>query len=98
MPVIRIIQETGGTHSGGGGGGSANLTIENLTGQVNGSNINFSTSRTFVQYSIQVYYNGVLQIQGGSDDYTEDQDLQGITFAIAPENGSKVVVIYSPSA
>ena len=97
MPVVRIIQETGGTHSGG-GGGSANLTIENLTGQVTGTNLNFSTSDQFVEDSIQVYYNGILQIQGGNDDYTEDQDLQGITFAVAPETGSKVVVIYSVSA
>lgn len=95
MPVVRIIQETGGTHSGG-GGGSANLTIENLTAQVTGTNINFSTSDQFVEDSIQVYYNGILQIQ--NDDYTEDQDLQGITFALAPETGSKVVVIYSVSA
>jgi len=95
MPVVRIIQETGGTHSGG-GGGSANLTIENLTGQVTGANINFSTSDQFVEDSIQVYYNGILQIQ--NDDYTEDQDNQGITFAVAPETGSKVVVIYSVSA
>jgi len=95
MSVVRIIQETGGTHSGG-GGGSANLTIENLTAQVTGVNINFSTSDQFVEDSIQVYYNGILQIQ--NDDYTEDQDLQGITFALAPETGSKVVVIYSESA
>jgi len=94
MPVVRIIQETGGTHSGG-GGGSANLTIENLTAQVTGTNINFATSDQFVEDSIQVYYNGILQIQ--NDDYTEDQDLQGITFALAPETGSKVVVIYSES-
>jgi hypothetical protein len=94
MPVVRIIQETGGTHSGG-GGGSANLTIENLTAQVTGTNINFATSDQFVEDSIQVYYNGILQIQ--NDDYTEDQDLQGITFALAPETGSKVVVIYSVS-
>ena len=94
MSVVRIIQETGGTHSGG-GGGSANLTIENLTAQVTGTNINFATSDQFVEDSIQVYYNGILQIQ--NDDYTEDQDLQGITFALAPETGSKVVVIYSVS-
>ena len=52
----------------------------------------------FVEDTIQVYYNGVLQIQGGSDDYTEDSDKRGITFALAPEAGSKVVVIYSEAA
>ena len=45
-----------------------------------------------------MYYNGVLQIQGGSDDYTEDGDRRGVTFALAPETGTKVVVIYSESA
>ena len=56
------------------------------------------TSSQFVEDSIQVYYNGMLQIQGGSDDYTEDGDRRGVTFALAPEAGSKVVVIYSESA
>ena len=97
MSVVKVIGSTGGTTSSG-GGGSATLKIENLSSQVNGSNINFSTSSEFVQDTIQVYYNGVLQIQGGSDDYTEDADRQGVTFAIAPETSTKVVVIYSESA
>lgn len=93
MPVVKIIQDTGGTTSTGGGGGSANLTIDNLSAQVTGSNINFSTSSTFVQDSVQVYYNGLLQIK--NEDYTEDTDQEGITFALAPEIDSKVVLIYS---
>ena len=97
MPVVQIIQDSGGTTPSG-GGGSASLKMENLSSQVTGSNLNFSTSSEFVEDTIQVYYNGVLQIQGGSDDYTEDSDKQGITFALAPEAGSKVVVIYSESA
>ena len=97
MSVVKVIGSTGGTTDTG-GGGSATLKIENLSSQVNGSNINFSTSSQFVQDTIQVYYNGVLQIQGGSDDYTEDADRQGVTFAIAPETSTKVVVIYSESA
>lgn len=98
MSVVRIIGETGGTTPSGGGGGSASLKIENLSSQVTGSNLNFSTSSQFVEDTIQVYYNGVLQIQGGLDDYTEDSDRQGITFALAPESGSKVVVIYSEAS
>ena len=98
MPVVQIIQDSGGTTPSGGGGGSASLKMENLSSQVTGSNLNFSTSSEFVEDTIQVYYNGVLQIQGGSDDYTEDSDKQGITFALAPETGSKVVVIYSEAA
>ena len=97
MSIVKVIGSTGGTTDTG-GGGSATLKIENLSSQVNGSNINFSTSSEFVQDTIQVYYNGVLQIQGGSDDYTEDADRQGVTFAIAPETSTKVVVIYSESA
>ena len=97
MSIVKVIGSTGGTTDTG-GGGSATLKIENLSSQVNGSNINFSTSSQFVQDTIQVYYNGVLQIQGGSDDYTEDADRQGVTFAIAPETSTKVVVIYSESA
>jgi len=97
MPIVQIIQDTGGTTPSGGGGGSVSLTTENLSSQVNGSNTNFSTSSQFVEDSIQVFYNGVLQIQGGNDDYTEDTDKRGITFALAPETGSKVVVIYSES-
>jgi hypothetical protein len=97
MAIVQIINRSGGT-SDTGGGGSTTLKIENLSSQVNGSNINFSTSSQFVEDSIQVYYNGVLQIQGGSDDYTEDGDRRGVTFALAPETGTKVVVIYSVSA
>lgn len=95
MSVVRIIGDTGGTTPSG-GGGSTTLTTENLSSQVNGSNINFSTSSDFVEDSVQVYYNGILQIQG--DDYTEDSDQRGVTFALAPETGSKVVVIYSEAA
>ena len=97
MAIVQIINRSGGT-SDTGGGGSTTLKIENVSSQVNGSNINFSTSSQFVEDSIQVYYNGVLQIQGGSDDYTEDGDRRGVTFALAPETGTKVVVIYSVSA
>ena len=97
MAIVQIINRSGGT-SDTGGGGSTTLKIENLSSQVTGSNINFSTSSQFVEDSIQVYYNGVLQIQGGSDDYTEDGDRRGVTFALAPETGTKVVVIYSEAA
>ena len=96
MAIVQIINRSGGT-SDTGGGASATLKIENLSSQVTGSNINFSTASQFVEDTIQVYYNGVLQIQGGSDDYTEDGDRRGVTFALAPETGTKVVVIYSES-
>jgi hypothetical protein len=92
MAIARIINTDGGTADSG-GSGSANLKIENLSSQVTGTNINFSTSETFVSESVQVYYNGLLQIRG--EDYTEDSNRTGITFGLAPELNSKVVVIYS---
>jgi len=95
MSIVQIINRNGGTHSTG-GGSAGSLTIDNLSAQVNGSNINFATSDTFVADSVQVYYNGILQIK--NDDYTEDSDNEGITFALAPESGSKVVCIYSVSS
>jgi len=91
MSVVRIIQESGGTSSGG-SGSSANQIIDNLSGQVNGSNVNFSTSSTFIAQTVQVYYNGMLQIL--SDGYTEDVDRGGITMLFAPEVNSKIVLIY----
>lgn len=93
MAIARIINTNGGTVDS--GTGSTTLKIENLTSQVDGSNLTFDTGETFVSESVQVYYNGVLQIRGTNDDYTEDGDRNGITFAIAPELNSKVVVIYS---
>lgn len=94
MAIARIINTDGGT-SDSGSSGSVSLKIENLSSQVTGTETNFSTSETFVSESVQVYYNGVLQIRGSNDDYIEDGDRNGITFALAPELNSKVVVIYS---
>jgi len=92
MAIARIINEDGGTSSGGGGQGDS-LTIENLSNQITGSNINFATSNVFVSQSLQVYYNGLLQVRG--EDYTEDNDREGLTWALAPELDSKVLVIYT---
>lgn len=94
MAIARIINTDGGT-SDSGSSGSVSLKIENLSSQVTGTETNFSTSETFVSESVQVYYNGVLQIRGSNDDYIEDGDRNGVTFALAPELNSKVVVIYS---
>lgn len=91
MSVVKIINESGGTTAT--GSGSTNLTIDNKSAEVNGTNLNFSTSSEFVSESTMVYYNGVLQIR--NEDYTEDGDRQGVTFALAPETGTKVVIIYS---
>ena len=91
MSVVQIIGSNGGTSSSN-GGASGNQYIDNLSGQVNGSNVNFSTSNTFIGSTVQVYYNGMLQIL--NDGYTEDTDKGGITMLFAPETGSKIVLIY----
>lgn len=93
MSVVQIIDRNGGTAGGGGGGSSSSLITENLSSQVTGTNINFSTGSEYTDGTLQVFYNGLLQIK--NEDYTEDPDSQGITFALAPEVDSKVVVIYS---
>lgn len=92
MSVVQIIGRDGGT-SGGGSGVSSSLITENLSAQVSGTNINFSTGSEYTDGTLQVFYNGLLQIK--NEDYTEDSDRQGITFALAPEVDTKVVVIYS---
>jgi len=95
MSVVQIIGRNGGTSGGGGGGSASSLITENLSSQVNGSNINLSTGSEYTDGTLQVFYNGLLQIK--NEDYTEDSDNQGITFALAPEVNSKVVVLYSES-
>ena len=92
MSVVQIIGPNGGT-AGGGGGSASSLITENLSSQVNGTNINFSTGSEYTDGTLQVFYNGLLQIK--NEDYTEDSDNLGITFALAPEVDSKVVVLYS---
>ena len=92
MSVVQVINRQGGTAGGAGGSGSSLIT-ENLSSQVNGTNINFSTDNEYTDGTLQVFYNGLLQIK--NEDYTEDSDNQGITFALAPEVDTKVVVIYS---
>lgn len=48
---------------GGGGGGGTNTakTEEDLTGQVDGTETEFTISAAFVASSIDVYYNGIKQ-------------------------------------
>lgn len=91
MSIVKIINDSGGT-SGGSGGGTSLIT-ENVSSQATGSNINFSTSEEFIDDSVQVYVNGLLQTP--ESDYTEDSDNLGITFGQAPESTDIVILIYS---
>ena len=91
MSVVKVVNTTGGTSSQS-GGASSSEQIDNVSSQVDGTNINFSTTEEFQAGSTKVYYNGVLQIRG--EDYTEDGDGFGVTFALAPEQSTKVIIIY----
>ena len=89
MSIVQIIGRTGGTSS---QLTNISIKIENVSSQVNGSNINFSTADTFIEDTVQVTVNGLIQTP--SEDYTEDTDKQGITFGQAPESGDKVIFQY----
>lgn len=90
MSIVQIIGSNGGTSS---TSSAVSLTTENLTSQINGLKVNFNISSAFVGDTVQVYINGVLQIQ--NEDYTEDSDKLGLTFALAPESTDKLVAIYT---
>lgn len=92
MAISQIINPTtGGTVAGGGGGGS-DMKTDNLTSQVDGSNVTFATSENYVQDSLQVYYNGILQIIGEGIYYISSNQFG---FSVAPSGADKVVAIYS---
>jgi len=63
-----------------------------------GERVNFSTTKKFISMHIDVYYNGSMTICGCDDCYTEDADLNGITFVgVVPEEGSRVYFVYNTS-
>lgn len=59
-----------------------------------GVRTNFSTTYKFIAGKIDVYENGQMGIPGATKDYTEDGDLNGITFNEAPETGSVIFFKY----
>jgi len=66
---------------------------ETPSGLINGVNVTYTLANTPVSGTEHVYLNGVLQDEGGSDDYT----ISGatITYNTAPETGDKLVVSYT---
>ncbi len=68
------------------------IVNETPSGTVNGSNAAFALANTPVSGKVQVYRNGLLQIEGGSEDYTISGGT--ITFVVAPSTGSKLRVSY----
>jgi len=79
--------------SGGGGGGSGSRTFnEVLTGAINGINTVFTTVVDFVAGTEAVFFDGVRQHPGASNDYTVSESggvgtgFDTITLSIAPRN------------
>lgn len=73
-----------------------NGTYGTLAGSVNGSNAVFTVSQSaYTSGKLTVYLNGLIQIQGASDDFTETTPASGtFTFNIAPLTGDIITAIY----
>lgn len=95
------------TISGGGGSGGStfidqtpdNGTYGALAGLVNSSNTVFTVSQgAYLSGYLQVYRNGLLQLQGASDDWQETTPSSGtFTFNIAPTTGDIITAVYQTS-
>jgi hypothetical protein len=90
MAVSKIFNDDGGTLPSPSSSGSE--ITENLTSQINGQNVTFSTSNNYVTNKIRVYYNGVRQIIG--DEVHENPQRSAVVFDFAPLSGDKVLVDY----
>jgi hypothetical protein len=71
-----------------------------LSGTVNGSNAIFTVpDGVYVSGSLQVYRNGQLQTQGGSNDFTETTPGSGtFTFVTAPLTGDVITAVYQTTS
>lgn len=94
------------TGGGGGSGGSTfidqtpdNGTYGALAGLVNSSNTVFTVSQgAYLSGYLQVFRNGLLQLQGASDDWQETTPASGtFTFNTAPTTGDIITVVYQTS-
>lgn len=75
-------------------GGNTPKTEEDLTSQVDGSEINFTISQSFTAASIDVYYNGVKQRNPNEFTVTSGATIR-TTFT--PSSLSTLTVAYYPS-
>jgi len=74
------------------GGGGVSRTVEKLTGD--GSTTSFTLTNTYVVGSetlVDVYVDGLLKIEGSSEDYTLSNG-DTLDFTTAPSNGSAIIV------
>ncbi len=73
-----------------------NGTYSALAGAVNGSNTTFTVSiGSYVSGSLVVFLNGLIQLQGAGDDWTETTPGSGtFDFDVAPLTGDIITAIY----
>lgn len=74
-----------------------NGTYGTLAGAVNGSNTDFTVSQAlYTTGKLQVFLNGLIQLQGASDDWHELVPGSGtFRFSIAPLTGDIITVVYT---
>jgi hypothetical protein len=84
MPVSPVFP------SGGSGGGIVNLLKYNCTSQIDGTTTTFIIEPSYVSGSLQVYWNGLLQMD---EDITQDSSTV-FTTSFIPQVGDHLVVIY----
>lgn len=67
-----------------------------LAGAVNGSNTTFTVSTgVYLTGTLLVYLNGLLQLQGAADDWSETDPATGVfDFVLAPLTGDIITVVY----
>lgn len=91
---------------GGSGGGNSQIdqtpdhgTYGTLAGTVNGINLTYTVSQgAYTSGQLLVYLNGLLQLQGATDDWQELVPAAGtFTFTIAPLTGDIITVEYALS-
>lgn len=97
------------TGGGGGGGGGTPLFIDQtpsdgtyglLVGSVDGMNTTFTVAQgIYTTGKLAVYLNGLIQLQGASDDWTETDPSTGVfDFVIAPSVGDIITVEYTTTS
>lgn len=88
-----------------GGGGQANISIPGASGgsghfnetptpAVDDTTTQFFTAVKFAAGTTQVYLNGLRQVLGVGESYTEAVNGLSITFSFAPPSGSKLRIDY----
>jgi hypothetical protein len=73
-----------------GGGGTVNLEYEDISTQTDGSTQSFTVSKAYQTGTLQVYWNGLLQL------FTDIVETSSRTFttSFTPEDNDNLVVIY----